>query len=130
MMRNKLILASASPRRKELLRSMHIPFEVVIPNVIEKEDNIGDPKAIVLHNAELKANDIMEKYPENLVLAADTIVFYEGQILHKPKDMKDARAMLKLLSNNTHFVYTGICLKNKSTNINITHCELSEVRFR
>lgn len=129
-MTTKLILASASPRRKELLRSMHIPFEIVIPDVIEKEDNIGNPQEIVLHNAQLKANDVVKKFPENLVLAADTIVFFNDQILHKPKDLLEARSMLKLLSNNTHYVYTGICLRNQSLNINITHCETSEVRFR
>lgn len=109
---------------------MHIPFEVVLPNVIEKEDNVGNPQEIVLHNAQLKADDVTKSYPENLVLAADTVVSFENQILHKPKDLRDARSMLKLLSNNTHFVYTGICLINKSLNVNITHCEVSEVKFR
>lgn len=130
MLKNRLILASGSPRRKELLRSMHIPFEVVVPLVVEKEDDRGDPKTIVLHNSELKANSIAANYPENLVLAADTVVSFNHHILHKPKDLQDARLMLKMLSDNTHVVYTGICLKNQSLKININHCELSEVRFR
>ncbi len=129
-MTNRLILASASPRRKELLRSMRIPFQVVVPEVIEKEDTRGDPRNIVLHNAQLKADAVIKSFPRNLILAADTVVFFNDHILHKPKDLEDARSMLKLLSDNTHFVYTGICLRNQTENVTIDHCELSEVRFR
>lgn len=129
-MPNKLILASASPRREELLRSMRIPFESVAPKVFEKEDTSGDPIHIALHNAQLKANHVLEMYPNDVILAADTIVVLGKEILHKPKDLDDARSMLKRLSGNTHFVYTGICLKYSSQNIEITHCEVSEVSFR
>lgn len=128
-MPTKLILASASPRREELLRSMRIPFESAPPDVSEKEDTTGDPIHIVLHNAQLKASHVFERYPNDPILAADTVVALGKEILHKPKDLDDARSMLRRLSNNTHFVYTGICLRYAPENINITHCEVSEVRF-
>lgn len=130
VMPNKLILASASPRREELLRSMRIPFESVVPSVSENEDTSGDPTHIVLHNAKLKANDVLQHHPKELILAADTIVVLNKEILHKPKDLDDARSMLRRLSNNTHCVYTGICLLYRPENIDITHCEISEVHFR
>lgn len=128
-MANRLILASASPRRKELLRSFGIPFEVVEPQIVEKEDRTGDPVKIALHNAQLKADAVNNKYPEQGILAADTVVSIADEILHKPKDYADARSMLKRLSNKTHIVYTGICLKYLPSDINIIHCEMSEVRF-
>lgn len=125
----RLILASASPRRKEILRSFGIPFEVVEPQIVEKEDRTGDPVKIALHNAQLKADAVNNKYPEQGILAADTVVSIADEILHKPKDYADARSMLKRLSNKTHIVYTGICLKYLPSDINIIHCEMSEVRF-
>lgn len=129
-MPTNLILASASPRREELLRSFHIPFEVVIPNITEKEDTEGDPISIVLHNAQLKVDHVLEKRPNDPVLGADTVVALHNEILHKPKDLEEARSMLKRLSNKTHCVYTGICLKYGAKAVNIAHCEISEVRFR
>lgn len=129
-MPTKLILASASPRREELLRSMRIPFEAIPADVSEKEDTTGDPFHIALHNAQLKADHVLKRYPNDAILAADTIVVLGKEILHKPKDLDDARSMLKRLSNNTHNVYTGICLQYSLQNIHITHCEVSEVRFR
>lgn len=107
-----------------------IPFEVVEPHVVEKEDKIGDPLEIVLHNAELKADDVIKNYPEEIILAADTIVVLGDEILHKPVDFVDARSMLKRLSGRTHLVYTGICLKYVPLKIKVSHCELSEVSFR
>lgn len=129
-MQTKLILASASPRREELLRSMRIPFEAIAPDVCEKEDTSGDPMHIVIHNARLKAFNVLDKYPKDAILAADTIVVLGKEILHKPKNLEDAFSMLQRLSNNTHCVYTGTCLKHLGKKINITHCEVSEVRFR
>ncbi len=129
-MQTRLILASASPRREELLRSVHIPFEAIAPNVSEKEDTSGDPMHIVIHNAQLKACNVLEQYPKDAILAADTIVVLGKEILHKPKDLEDAFSMLQRLSNNTHCVYTGTCLRHTSKKINITHCEVSEVRFQ
>lgn len=129
-MANRLILASVSPRRKELLGLVRIPFEVVEPHVVEKEDKAGDPVEIVLHNAQLKAEDVNKDYPEGIILAADTIVVLGDEILHKPKDFAEARFMLKRLSDKTHRVYTGICLKYLPLEIEIIHSELSAVRFR
>lgn len=129
-MPTKLILASNSPRRAELLQSVYIPFEIIPPTITEKEDTEGDPMDIVLHNAQLKANHTSEKFPNELILAADTVVALGKEILHKPKDLSDAFSMLRRLSNKTHQVYTGICLKYPPKNIHITYCEVSEVTFK
>lgn len=130
VMPTKIILASASPRREELLRSMRIPFESVPPNVSEKEDTDGDPVRVVIHNAQLKADDVFKRFPNEVILAADTVVVLGKEILHKPKHLADARSMLGRLSNSIHRVYTGICLRYAPQTIDIAHSEVSEVRFR
>lgn len=125
----RLILASASPRRKELLQFIRIPFKVVLSNVEEINNKDLDPEHLVLKNAELKANDILVNYPQELVLAADTVVALDNEILNKPRDLAEAKEMLLRLSDREHSVYTGICLKSKSIHLDIRHCEVSQVRF-
>lgn len=128
-MATRLILASASPRRQELLRFMRVPFTVIPANVDELDDTDQDPEHLVLHNAQLKAEAILENHPNAPVLAADTTVALDGEILNKPKDLNDARSMLRRLSGRSHSVYTGICLRYKPLDLDINHCEISQVRF-
>lgn len=104
----KIILASQSPRRKELLGLIDVEFEV-IPS--ESEENIEkcEPSEYVVKLSALKANDVASKISEDcFVVGADTIVVLEGDILGKPKDKGDAFSMLRRLSGNTHTVYTGV----------------------
>src|SRR3954469_4832784 len=110
-MPSRLILASASPRRKELLAELGVLFEVVVADVTEHEEASTDPRTMVAHNAALKADWVAARHPEALVLGADTTVFIDGQALNKPRDGAEARAMLRRLSGRTHTVFTGLALR-------------------
>ena len=103
-----LILASASPRRQELLGFYGIPFEV-IPSGAE-EDASGSGEEQVRQLARRKCEDVAARYPDRMVLAADTLVCVDDAVLGKPADAEDALRMLKLLSGREHQVHTGVCL--------------------
>ncbi|MGM9988633.1 MAG: Maf family protein [Bacillaceae bacterium] len=105
-----LILASGSPRRKELLQQADIPFSIVVSKIEEIVDNSLPPEEIVKSLAYQKAADVAKDYADHVVLGADTIVVYETTILGKPTSKEDAFRMLKLLSGNTHYVMTGVAL--------------------
>ena len=103
-----LILASASPRRQDLLGFYGIPFEV-IPSGAE-EDASGSGEEQVRQLARRKCEDVAARYPDRMVLAADTLVCVDDAVLGKPADAEDALRMLKLLSGREHQVHTGVCL--------------------
>lgn len=107
---NPLVLASASPRRAELLRSAGIPFDVVVADIDETILAGEGPEDFVRRVAEAKARAAGERAPGRFVLAADTVVVVEGDILGKPKDTEDAARMLRLLSDRAHRVMTGVVL--------------------
>ena len=126
----RLILASASPRRRELLAQTGLSFEVVVANVIEHEAEDADPRTMVAHNAALKANWVADRHPEAFILGADTTVFIDRTVLNKPRDLDDARVMLKRLAGRTHTVFTGVALRRKSAGVSINEGVTSEVTFR
>jgi septum formation protein len=103
-----LVLASASPRRQELLRTARIPFTVRPAEVDEQPFPGESPEAYVRRLAEAKAR--VSWQPGEVALGADTVVTLDGLLLGKPSDAADARRMLRLLSGRTHQVLTGICL--------------------
>lgn len=106
----KIILASASPRRRELLENAGVTFEIC-PGTGEEVITGRDPEAVVKKLSRQKA--LQAVYPSEegtVILGADTIVVYEGIILGKPRDEKDAEKTLKMLQGNTHQVYTGVTL--------------------
>ncbi len=107
----KYILASASPRRKELLTQAGFVFEV-IPSSIEEKITKKAPAEIVMELASQKANDIFCRYgiKDCVVIGADTIVVYRDELLGKPKDKAEAYDMLSMLADRTHQVYTGVSL--------------------
>ena len=108
----KFILASSSPRRRELLLRLQTPFDSILPDVDESIiPPDGSPETYSTALAELKANDISQHYPNNLVIGSDTIVVLDDQIMGKPDDKAQAQNMLETLSGKTHHVYTGVCLK-------------------
>lgn len=125
-----LILASASPRRKELLGQLGIPFESFTAEVVEHEDPTTDPREMVAHNAALKADWIAQRHPEAFVLGADTTVFIDGIALNKPADGEEARAMLRQLSGRTHTVFTGLALRQSSSGLRIDEGVASQVTFK
>ncbi len=105
-----LVLASASPRRQELLRNAGIPFTVCPPNVHELPLAGESPRECAERLAREKALAVFRQQPDKTVLGADTIVIVDGEILGKPRDDADAMRMLRLLSGRTHQVTTGVCL--------------------
>ena len=124
-----LILASASPRRHELLGQLGIPFTVVTAEVTENEDPAADPRVLVAHNAALKAGWVAERHSQALVLGADTTVFLDGVVLNKPADLADARRMLRLLSGRTHTVFTGLAVRRQADGLRLEAEATSEVTF-
>src|SRR6266699_2671544 len=105
-----LVLASASPRRLELLRNAGIPFIIQASKIPELPREGEAPQACAERLAREKALDVFRQRPQDFVLGADTIVIVDGQILGKPHDEADAARMLRLLSGRTNQVTTGVCL--------------------
>lgn len=124
------ILASASPRRRDLLASLGVDFQVVTADVVEHEDPTTDPRVMVAHNAALKADWVADRHPEAIVLGADTTVFLEGSALNKPAGPAEARALLRRLSGRTHTVFTGLALRSRAAGLAIDDGEASEVTFK
>ena len=111
MMKNaKIILASASPRRRELLAQAGFEFEVITSDVDEVVDPALTPDMLVMSLATQKAQAVAVRHKEFVVIGSDTVVVLDGKVLGKPKDEADAVRMLKSLSGRTHEVYTGVCV--------------------
>lgn len=108
-----LILASTSPRRKDLLKKLNIPFTTFSPNVDESVNQKLPPGKIVIMLSSRKANVAAQQFPSSTIIAADTIVVSNEKILGKPKSRKEAKDMLCELSGKRHFVYTGVTLVNE-----------------
>ena len=122
-----LILASASPRRAELLRNAGISFIIEPAHVPEEPTADELPLVYAQRLARDKARAIFARYPDNVVLGADTIVVVDEHLLEKPRDDADAARMLRLLSGRTHQVITGVCLIAQG--FEQTEAEITEVRF-
>jgi len=127
---SSLILASASPRRRELLASLGLTFEVMPAEVTEHEAPDADPHQMVRHNAALKADWVAARRPEAVVLGADTIVFIDRRVLNKPRDLTEARAMLRQLSGRTHTVCTGLAVRCHREELALEAAVDSEVTFK
>jgi septum formation protein len=125
----EIILASNSPRRKTLLKQIGLTFKVV-PSQVEEDPNLPLlPIKYAEHYARLKAQTVSEKYPQALVIGADTIVVLDDEILGKPTSAQAAHSMLKRLSNRTHTVITGVSLQWKEHGIVETSHEKTAVTF-
>lgn len=122
-----IILASKSPRRKELFSLITQDFEIIPAVGEERADKTLPPQEYVCELARHKAEEIAARYPDDTVIGADTIVVINGEILGKPRDEADAKRMLRLLSGNEHSVYTGVCTTCK--NKNVAFCDETKVRF-
>lgn len=124
-----LILASGSPRRKQLLESIGISFRVQVAGV-EEMNELSDPKVLVETNAKLKTEWVAGINPTSWVLGSDTTVELGDEILNKPIDLEDARAMLNRMAGRTHRVYTAVCLCNKEQGIEEIVTVTSSVTFK
>jgi len=125
-----LVLASQSPRRKRLLESLGIEFEVKPSEVEESDFQSATPVQAAKRWSYLKARSVSASVPHAWVLGADTIVVLDGEIFGKPSDRADAGRMLRVLSGRTHDVITGICLKNLQRNVERTDAVLTRVGFK
>ncbi|MFH1336099.1 MAG: Maf family protein [Candidatus Zixiibacteriota bacterium] len=125
----KLILASSSPRRKEILEKEGIEFEIKFPSDIVEETSNSDPVEHVLILSRKKAESVSDRTDGGIILGADTVVVLNGVILGKPQNSKEAFGMLRKLSGRSHRVYTGITLWNKYNGKIISDYDCTEVRF-
>ena len=126
----KIILASASPRRRELLSKAGFKFDVVVSDTDENID-VCDAPLMVRELALLKAGDVAKKVKKNsLIIGADTVVCIDGEILGKPKDWRDAKRMLTKLSGRAHQVYTGVCIIDSGTGKAVCKSERTDVIFK
>ena len=125
-----IILASASPRRKEILENTNIKFDIISSSIEELVLDGESPCQMVMRLAFEKGIDIASKYKSNLVISADTIVVLDDNVLGKPKDEEEARQMISNLSGRTHQVITGISLINLENNKKIIDYVVSNVKFK
>ena len=123
-----IVLASGSPRRYNLLSNLGTQFEVFIADIDESIRENETPQVLVERLSNAKAMCAIKKYPESLIIAADTVVVFQGNILGKPKDVQENYSFIERLSGQTHEVYTGYALsfKGKKTLSNLK----SKVTFR
>jgi septum formation protein len=130
---NKIILASRSPRRRQLLKELGIKFEVALRHYDESYPDGLSGEEIALHIAISKARSFSVDIAEDeIVITADTIVWCNGEVLGKPVDESDAKRILRMISGNTHEVITGVCIFSSSSekaftvSTLVTFCELSD----
>ena len=128
--RRPLILASASPRRQALLAGQGLCFEVVPSALKEPDPEPGEaPADYAARMARIKGQDIAARHPDKVVISADTIVVQEAKILGKPKDAKDALAMLSSLSGRWHEVMTGFCVLRQREGISLCRTVTTRVHM-
>ena len=123
----KIILASQSPRRAEILRMIGVNFKVDSSNINEEMNQKIEQNEIAMILSKAKAEKISQKYPNNIIIGADTIVVYNEKIFGKPKDKNESRKMLKALSGNCHKVITGVTIMNKKLGVLKTFSETTKV---
>jgi septum formation protein len=126
----RLILASASPRRKYLLEQAGLHFSVIASTVDETGTAAEAPEALVRRLAEAKADDIARGHPEAWVIGADTVVVIDGRILGKPSGTVEARHMLQQLSGQCHRVHTGVAIVCLGRSRRISTTVTTEVEFK
>lgn len=126
----KIILASGSPRRKEILDKYDLNPLVIKSQVSEIINDGEAPEQIAMTLAFRKSIDVSRHYVDYIVIGADTIVVYEDQVLGKPTDKEDAFRMLSLLSGKTHRVITGVSIIKESVGIKIVDHDITYVKFK
>lgn len=129
VLKEKLVLASGSPRRAKILHAVGWPFEMMAANVDESRFEYEAAVPYVRRLAQTKAETVAENLPSGLVLGADTVVLVDGEILGQPSDAQDARRMLKLLSGRWHEVLTAVALVRAGQGQVMADHEKTRVRF-
>jgi len=122
------ILASASPRRKELLKKIIPEFDIIPSNIDEHHfEEKSQPFEVAEFLATKKTMDVFSSHPEDIVIGSDTVIVFNNKIYGKPIDKEDAKKMLESFSNNTHYVITGVCIASKNKTISFS--SINEVTF-
>ncbi|MGH9783324.1 MAG: Maf family protein [Terriglobia bacterium] len=122
-----LILASTSPRRKELLALLQIPFDVMAPTYVEQLRSGCTAEEQVREFARGKAQSCSTQVPDALVLGSDTLIALDGNLLGKPVDLQEARAMLQRMSGREHLIYTAVAVRRESDGLEEAHVEAVRV---
>ena len=130
MKKPRLILASKSPRRKQLLEQAGLDFTIVPSGFDENGIGASVPESLVKTLAEAKAKDVADMYPESWIIGADTIVLIKGEILGKPESTEAARQMIRRLNGQAHEVFTGYTICCAASDRYITGFEKTEVYFK
>jgi len=125
-----IILASASPRRKEILENTNVKFKIMASDIEELTLEGESPCQMVMRLAFEKGIDVASKQKSDLIISADTIVVLDNKVLGKPKDESEAKHMIESLSGKTHQVITGISLINLENNKKIIDYVVSNVKFK
>lgn len=126
----KFIVASASPRRRELLQNIGYSFEIIPSDADESCDDSLSPEELVKELAERKAKSVFFRNPAAVVFGCDTVVEYKGTVLGKPKNHDEAKEMLSMLSGKVHNVHTGVCItdgEKTSTFVSTVRVEFYEL---
>lgn len=126
----RLVLASGSPRRVELMEEAGYRFDVQVPDVEEAHDEELSCESLTMENARLKGRAVAVCHPDAVVVAADTLVYLDEKPIGKPRDMEEAAAMLRRLSGRTHKVCTGVAVVAHAAGREVTFPVISEVTFK
>ena len=123
----KIILASQSPRRAEILRMIGVSFKIESSNIHEEINQKIKQNEIPINLSKAKAEKISHKYPDKIIIGADTVVVFNKKIFGKPKDKNESKKMLKALSGNCHEVITGVTIMNEKFGVIKTFSETTKV---
>jgi septum formation protein len=126
----RLILASGSPARRDLLARAGYRFEVMPADIDEPTDAAGDIRGFVQQVAWLKARAVAARVPEGIILAADSVGWIDGHVIGKPADEADARRILRTRAGTEHELWTGVCLWRRPDDVQIAWQEASRVAFK
>jgi septum formation protein len=126
----ELILASKSPRRRYLLQQAGLKFKIFPSNFDESSVPLEDPTAYAGILSRAKADEVANRFPDSWIIGADTIVLIDGRILGKPEDQAAARCMLQRLSGQTHQVFTGFTICNRTNGKIMTEVVSTDVTFK
>lgn len=128
--KTKFILASASPRRVEILKTLGLDFEAAAPDIVEEQLDGEAPADFVVRSARAKVDAVASRVESGIVIGADTVVVIDGRPLGKPASPDDAREMLRLLSGRWHAVMTGVAVRDVEGAREVAEHDKTLVRFR
>lgn len=126
----RIVLASRSPARKTLLHTLGLDFETMPSDVLERSIKASSPRALVRRRALLKAKDVASRSKSGIVIAADTVIVLNSNVLGKPMDSAEAREMLMQMSGKVHRVKTGLCVMNIESGELVLKSVTTKVKFR